>query len=115
LKSWEFTEKQVVRVANTLVDKYNLHPDDALELIDIHNKVVYAAINRNVPVNRIAEALYASFEKLRIANPSGEGLALVVGMIATSVGVFLIANGIVNKPEKPLPNYSTNDPVITSV
>jgi hypothetical protein len=95
-------DKYVVKIADILVDDYNLHPDDAVELIDMNKAKVIDGYGSNSP-KTVAYQLMLNLRSMMTANPLNNvsHVALTVGSIsALAVGVFLIAEAIkqMNQP-----------------
>lgn len=63
-------EDYVLSLANTLTDKYGLHPDDAFELIEFYDKPVIRWQEAGVPVRVAASTLYTRFEAITSAQPN---------------------------------------------
>lgn len=96
-------DKYIRRIADILVDDYNLHPDDAVELIDMNSKKVINWYGSASP-KLVAYQLMLNLRSMMTvsANPINmPHVALTLGSVtALAVGVFLIAEAIkqMNQP-----------------
>jgi len=60
----QYFETYVIDVANLLTDRYDLHPDDAVEIIEEYQDAVIGWQERGVTVEDAAKTLYVYFEEL---------------------------------------------------
>jgi hypothetical protein len=109
-------DKYIRRIADILVDDYNLHPDDAVELIDMNSKKVinwYGSASPKLVAYQLMLNLRSMVTTVN-ANPINmPHVALTLGSVtALAVGVFLIAEAIKQMNAPPAtPEFSYNAPV----
>jgi uncharacterized membrane protein YkvI len=106
-------DRYIMSIANILVDDYNLHPDDAVELIDMNKRKVIHWYGSATP-KLVAYQLMLKLRSMMTvsANPLNSNVALTIGAVsALAVGVFLIAEAVklMNQPA-PTQDYSYNPP-----
>jgi hypothetical protein len=104
--------RYITKIADHLVDDYNLHPDDAVELIDMNQRNVIHWYGSATP-KLVAYQLMLQLRSMVTANPIDvPHVALTLGAVsALAVGVFLIAEAVkqMNQPV-PEPGYVYNPP-----
>jgi len=96
----------IVCVANLLTDRYGLHPDDAVELIELYERPVLEWQAAGVPTSRVASVLYHRFQQIvgTERNPisSVARTALAVGAVLTSaLGVVLYFDTCARRGDAP--------------
>lgn len=82
-------EHYVTRVADILVDRFNLHPDDAVELIDMNKRDVarwFGALTPSAVAHRLAVRLRA----MMVANPRMNPWWIAAGAAGAIGAVYLV-------------------------
>jgi hypothetical protein len=97
-------EEYVTSVADILVDRFNLHPDDAVELIDMNKRDVvrwYGEFSPKVVAHRLMLRLRSWISPAAQENPMTTDLAWWLAGAVTVIGVgYLIANAVLQSKIK---------------
>jgi hypothetical protein len=105
-------QSYVVAIADALTDDHNLHPDDAVELIDMNRGDVVDWYAERARPASVASTLMRRLRRGLVAHPNpmpaGQAAVVLGAIAALSVGVALIAKAVqVAKTPKPEPTPYT--------
>jgi hypothetical protein len=115
----EAFQRYVLAIADRLVDVGDLHPDDAVELMDLYRNDIVRWEQAHVPPARAAKTLLARLPALMAiptSNPLSSGVRVALGVTAAlSIGTALVLLWKQSTTPGPLGTPSFTPPPSVSV